>query len=1766
MADCLYLYKGKQYTFDQLADILAKGELAKLAENDVIDLTKYKNKSNKDSFQQNMKSAPKKEAVAVEEVVADEPIQKTIDSFNAALESLDTNDLDAVILKVDGDGNLVPSMVAGKKGEAEGLVSKAGDIAWDIDSLNKFTKALNKSFENTSKSKYKLVVSDNAGFNNLHEAYYDMQAPEGTESFVDKERGLIIINGDKATMTAPLHEAAHTWMPWAKEYAPELYKTGLDIIKESETFKQVNELADAYKETFDAAREDNVKKGISRGEATVKARETAAKKVLKTKELKVWEDYFFKSKNFEAEKRSEFLADEILAREVEKEGTVKFTSKLAETFNNWVNKLYDLIGGKLGLKGKTAEEVKNMTLQEFASAIKEEIVNPKRFTEVVKSTKEKLETKLSKQKAAQEKKLETIGLKEEGVAAQAAKKVVEIKMKPITDTKAVNVVKMSNPEFIDNFTKALSKTRLLDEQRKLSLNPEATDADLAETVLGRIMSGELTIPKEAEPIIGKIKGRAPSGLIGEAFKEVADYYNTTPKDVANNIMSIEQQSKEAPTAAPKTKAEPKKARTFDDIAEEIKAIEKQMKEKRKIFDSGKISKEDYDVQMGKLTEKIAKLTDEVMKGEEGFESQKEKVRPAQGYDDNVTFEDTDDGPLYKIGFGRRNEPVDINETKDVVKESNLFKWLTWSKSSLLTAGVDQSLAAGKGYMSYYKKQNLFIAQQMLTKGREFIKEWNSTHPDNKIDGAKFSRVMDSALKGDREAFLSLTPSLRDLVENMRSNIDNLSLAKIASGTLTFAEMDTYYENLGTYVANTYGKYSTTYRGNKLLRKALNVFGVDTKLDWQKEISEEDKLNAFVAISKEVDNGYADTQEQRDSKTSFVQRRKEIERLQKKAEDKSKEISKHEFNEPTDKSTKEWKDWKSKLDRYTSTEAKYTKDYQEKLDSYNKAKEKKVKEIYESIVAEMDGNKNYQSVSNKINKAKFEQRKDIPEWYKNLIKQEDDVYKNYFMTVGKLQESNVTTMMQNQILETGLRNGMVVKDEGEFGDSGQPKFQNYIKVGGQSAVTKQGNTKYGPLYGYKMHPDLYKMMFEVPNINLQASSMNNAMKLAGLTGDVILGASSLINRMKIIYNPSSIMRNFSSHFDSDFKLSGTYWDAFTLSTKMIANGKNLFHQGADYYRSKGLATGEQSFVYFKGLAEDAAKYGASETISQNEFDKLYNQVSGEKSMIKAFDRKGTIDPNAPFTSIMNIAAKCVKYAPKALTTLFLKGDYYPKLIHFELRRQNIAYKAYGNDYYSLTPEQQDNCSRSASANVRQDMAVSDMAGDIANIKFMGIVPKFAYEMQRTFYNAVKNSAGRGIKDQYDFIKWSENPSENEAIIARLNTAHRTRKQLGLAAYTNAIHGMYLIGMALHNKATGKEDKDEEKQTIMKFGQSSNTALQGGESSLYEEIGDWINSDQDNLNPQQAMRAVIPDFLRNHEVYGEYDPQTKKLKYWDAGRNDMYMPAVAPIRGLMYNVNPTQDLNFVESPALGRGLTTIWDVSQSYVGGTILSNLVMEKAFSKEAESKNWWTKTSEILQGSLPSDLIAYRKTLEQAKYNETSFVDANGKYFDDNFVKGLQGRYFEIPVDKKIRSNMKVITDSYSEEIKDVIKSINGNITKISGGKNFFGMSNQQRYDEMNKPKMKEYIKVAEQQLNETSRKFVKDLRFYYLSAKKFGFTEEEINDLLNKKEMNLLDMGLLKAMPLYRSKDFDGNIKSLLQLKNNEIDQLDFSNLIEDKTYYIDK
>jgi hypothetical protein len=1753
MADCLYLYKGKQYTFEQLADILAKGELAKLAENDIVDLSKYKTKSGKDAFEKNMVAIPKKEAT-----VAEEPLQKTINSFNSALESIEANDLNAVILKVDEEGNLVPSMVAGKKGEVEGLVSKAGDIAWDIDSANKFTKALNKSFESTSKSKYKLVIADKQGFDNLHKAYYDTSAPEGTESFVDVERNLILINGDKATMTAPLHEAAHTWLPWAKEYAPELYKTGLDIIKESETYKEIDNLFKNYKEVYELELEDNIKNKMSQSEAVSKARKTAKKEVLKTNELKVWEDYFFKSKSFDAEKRAEFLADEILARAVEKEGSVKFSSKLAETFKNWTNKIYELIGKNLGFKGKTAEEIRTMSLDEFAKSIKEEIVNNSKFTDVFKTANEKRAERAKRQQEVQSGLLETEGLTEEGVAKQRVKVTVETKMKPITDTRAIAVIEKFNPEVYNNIINAISKTRLIEEQRKVSLNPDATAEQLASTVLGRIVSGELPIPKELEPVIGKIKGRAPSGLIGEAFKSIADFYNTTPKDVVNNIKSVAQQSAEPKKPAAK---KPKTKLTFDEIQPEIEKLQKSLRELDRSFKAGKITRERFEEDYEDTNRKIDNLVSEVMGGEEEFTPIKEKVRPAKGYNDNVMYEDTDDGPLYKVGFGRRNQPVDIEETKKAVKGANLFKWLTWSKSSILTAGIDQALAAGKGYMSFYKKQNLFIANEMINKGKDFIKDWNSKYPDNKINGEKLSKILDMALKGDRDAFLNLSPELRDLVQSMRANIDNLSLAKVASGNLTFAEMDTYYDNLGTYVAKTYGKYTSTYRGNKILRSLLGAVGVDTRLDWQKEISEEDRLNAFVAISKEIDNGYADEAEHRQNKTSFVQRKRAIDALQKKTVNASQDITTHEMNEPLDKSTKEWRDWSKKLDKLKEKESNLLKEHKAKLDEYNKSKQKVATEIYNEIVSEVEPAKNYIDVSNKINKIKFEKRKDVPEWYKNLVKEEYDVYKNYFMTVGKLQESSVTNIMQQQILETGLRNGMIVKDEGAVGDSGQPEFRGYIKVGGETAITSKGDTRYGPLYGYKMHPDLHKVMFELPGINQQISSWNSAEKLLKYGGDVVLKGFKWVNLNKIVYNPSSIMRNFSSHFASDFNLAGTYWDAMVLTVKQVKNNKNMFHNGTDYYEAKGVKSKDIGGSYFKGLAEDAAKYGASETISGTEFDKLFNQISGQKSMIKAFDRTGVINNEAPVASMIDIAAKCVKYIPKTLTSLFLKGDYFPKVIHFELRRQNIAYKAYNQDYYSLNEKQQENCSRAAAANVRQDMAVPDMAGDITNLKFMGVVPKFAYEMQRNLYNSIKNSGGGGIKDQYDFLKWSDKPAENEAIIKNLNKSHRTRKQIGLAMYTKAYYGAYLIGSTLYNKATGKEDKDNETQQIMHFGQPNDQ-----NSSLYNEIGDYINTEKDDINPQQAMRAVIPDFLRSHEVYGEYDPTTKKLKYWDSGRNDMYMPAVSPIRGLMYNINPTQSLWAATRPALSKGLATVADVSDSYFGGTIGANIIIDNTLGPKNKYKTPWESTKDIMFNTFPSDFIAYRKNLDQAKNSETSFVDALGKFFDDTYIKGLQGRYFEVDVDKKLSKSMKVVTDAYADEMKYVMKQINSNIAIKSGSKDFFNLSNQEKYEIMNKPRMKEYVKMAEKELNETSRKYIKNLRYYYLAAQKFGFTEEEIDNLFEKKEMNLLDMGLLKAMPLYRNKQFDGNIRSLLQLTNDEINNLDFSNLIEDKTYYIDK
>lgn len=1831
MADCLqskYIYKGKEYTLESLAKHFAEGELAKLASDGIVDISKYK-KGNRKAFAKNLKGVTVKESQTVTPVEpqapekeiplgtseAGEPVSTTTtkinDSLAAILEAAEGNDVSSTIMHLDENGDFIPVETIYKGKVIQGMVNKSGEVAWDIDSLNKFNKNLNKSFEGTSGKNVKIVVTNDKGLGVIHEAITGDKLPSGAESFLDKDRNIIFINGDHASLTALVHEAAHLWLPHVKEFSPSLYNAGIEIISKEPEFQAIKKAVDEYsKLTTDKQREAYLKSN--------------------KKNLGGLEDYVKKASKLKPEERNEFVADEMLARAVEEDGTIKFTSREKETFSKWLEKTLNGITKQFGFKKATLDDVKKLTLGDLAKKVKEEIVSPAKFSEVEKTAAEIRKEKIEAVKKRQEKELETIGLSEDigikGEYKKAEKASTFQKLREqITNTKAIETLKSKHRQLYKDAIRKLIdsgivKNRIaelettpegkktLDDlenrQAILSAQDEYTgevlspEEALAENILGDIIAGTTQLPKEFGRFGGR--GKAGSGLIADLYNALGESYGITGVEVRENLVDA---MKANETAKEKT------SKTVEDrenkLQAKLKSIEKQIADAYKM-PAGKeraalIEKlgADY-MKVQESIDDFELLHHRGSSGTQEFtdvsESQMVNEEGAKLYNSGLKATNEGGNLVYKIGKDKVDTPANIEEAQKEIRKSGWFKWHTWSKPSIVGKENVQAVSKMKGRVSGYKAQNYIMAKELIQKGRRFMKEFNRRNPNNKFTPESFTNYLQDALEGDNEKLNTLDGPMKNIVLTMRSNIDALSLAYMESGNLSYSDMDTYYDNLGVYVSRVFEKFNTKeptsaiYKLTKSLKEKIQSsdsplaqaikarIDVSTVPPWIKKLTPEDVEAAMDGISGMVDSGYFDTEEMYRNGTAFKLQKDALTKMENKMADAQEKLLYHELAKPDAKSPemKAWEDTKKKLtDEYNKVE----EEYKYKLDNYNKRKLNMVDYQYKEITSRAEDKGSIESITNVMKWKKFSERKDIPEWYKKLIGESRDVFKNYFLTIGKMQNGHSTMMMQDEILQLGLESGMIEPQ----GEMITPANKNYITVGGQNSTTNASKVQYGPLNGYRMHPDLYKFMFELPLMEIDNIGWTS------LKGG-IFEASNWVNRLKIVYNPSSIVRNFASHFGNDLKLSGFYPEAMFLTNKLVKNGHNMFHLGMDYYGadpSKGEL--DNMRTYYKGLINDGARFGATTTISEQEFNRLFKDITSEKGLTEAFAHSKRYDPEAPISSIINSTFRMFKYVPKTLRTAFFLGDFLPKLTHFEVMRNSMAYKVYGENFYNLNAKQMENCNNAAARCVTQDMATPEMAGEMANIKFLGIVPKFTYEMARTRYESAKNAAGKGILENYKGIDWHGNEEANDATIAKLSRAHRLRKTLGLTHYSMTMATALTLGNTIFQKA--KRLLDDEAQGILVIGNPSTH-----ESDIVDEMIREAFTFGDDITNQQAVRNIVEPYLRTHNLYAEYNPETYTMKYWDAGRNDMYAQLNGVFRGFMYNVAPdergipgvsqAQRSVASESPRTARAIATVANQLSTFYGYNMMTRALIDPFFDEKKSERTFGSSYSlssnmadyagSVARGIVPNDINRLTNTLEAAYHSEGDFMtntkEGLQKFFKDTYIDGIKGVAKEVNVYGIIQAKVKAEAKNMEADIVTSRKKIDSKLNMFAknsekyGGRNFFDLSESEKIELANTPKVKEEIGKIIDEINNKARLATKNMKVWYTTAQKFNFKNEDLNKIFNNADVTNIDLGDFKSMPTYSNQDMSENFRDIIEKSSKDIDNLDFNSLYYDKTYYINR
>ena len=349
------------------------------------------------------------------------------------------------------------------------------------------------------------------------------------------------------------------------------------------------------------------------------------------------------------------------------------------------------------------------------------------------------------------------------------------------------------------------------------------------------------------------------------------------------------------------------------------------------------------------------------------------------------------------------------------KRSNRFLNFFRAKDKIVPIPVISEVEKMEGRASDYAEANNAAMAATIGEMNTFIDEFNKNKPEGtpNMDVSNLSDLMNKALKGDKEAFNLLSPALQDRIYFMRSNIDNMSKFLMSSGFLSPATINTYQDNLGTYLANVYEKH-TSIKGNVLVTAGQRAMAAlykklgkevpkafDVRAHWVKTLTPQQLRNAQDGIRSWIDQGIFDTAEQNRSGDSFTKRQNVINKLKAERTEVENKIAKLQGGG--------YKRYKEETKQAMLKEAKLKLDkLNENIDNlqneYNKLAEKKIKLVYEDIIQQAESGKFIETANGKIDLRKFEKRKDIPQWYKELIGESNNIFKNYFTTIGKMQSA------------------------------------------------------------------------------------------------------------------------------------------------------------------------------------------------------------------------------------------------------------------------------------------------------------------------------------------------------------------------------------------------------------------------------------------------------------------------------------------------------------------------------------------------------------------------------------------------------------------------------------------------------------------------------------------------------------------------------------------------------------------------------------------
>lgn len=141
-------------------------------------------------------------------------------------------------------------------------------------------------------------------------------------------QGKIYLNPARSNFNTPIHEFGHIWNAMAKEFRPELYNKGIELIQGTEYVTQVLENKQ-YQKIIKEMRED----GATEAEI------------------------------------QEFINEEALATAIGNKGESFVNASIKKGFKNWLNRLFNFVKSVVGLSKYTDEQIQDITLDEFLQGV-----------------------------------------------------------------------------------------------------------------------------------------------------------------------------------------------------------------------------------------------------------------------------------------------------------------------------------------------------------------------------------------------------------------------------------------------------------------------------------------------------------------------------------------------------------------------------------------------------------------------------------------------------------------------------------------------------------------------------------------------------------------------------------------------------------------------------------------------------------------------------------------------------------------------------------------------------------------------------------------------------------------------------------------------------------------------------------------------------------------------------------------------------------------------------------------------------------------------------------------------------------------------------------------------------------------------------------------------------------------------------------------------------------------------------------------------------